>query len=109
MRLVPLYLSQLDTLFEIFYECTELNPKPIEEEEEHNWIFIADQLGDEAVAEVKDPYWNLSQNPTTMICHSNGDHDLAHTMLEYDCSSFPNAFSIYYDINLYTPLFCRDY
>ena len=33
-------------------------------------------------SEVKDPYWNLSQNPTTMICHSDGDHDLAHTVLE---------------------------
>lgn len=36
-------------LFQIFCECAELNPEPNEEEEEeHNWIFSADQIGDDA-------------------------------------------------------------
>lgn len=79
MRLVPSDPSQLDTLFDIFCECAELNPEPIDEgEEEHNWIFSADQLVDE-VAEEGDQF---SQNPTNSIGHSNGDHDLARTVLE---------------------------
>ncbi|KAL9373084.1 hypothetical protein Peur_035328 [Populus x canadensis] len=82
MRLVPSDPSQLDTLFQVFCECAELNPEPVEDnEEEHNWIFSADQLADE-IAEVEDSEWNFSQNPTSSIGHSNGDHDLARTVLE---------------------------
>ncbi|KAL3575678.1 hypothetical protein D5086_023779 [Populus alba] len=81
MRLVPSDPSQLDTLFQVFCECAELNPEPVEDnEEEHNWIFSADQLADETAAE--DSEWNFSQNPTSSIGHSNGDHDLARTVLE---------------------------
>ncbi|XP_061956651.1 chloride conductance regulatory protein ICln-like [Populus nigra] len=82
MRLVPSDPSQLDTLFQVFCECAELNPEPVEDnEEEHNWIFSADQLADET-AELEDSEWNFSQNPTSSIGHSNGDHDLARTVLE---------------------------
>ncbi|KAJ0538753.1 putative PH-like domain superfamily protein [Helianthus annuus] len=46
MRLVPSDPNQLDALFEVFSECAELNPEPVEEEEEeHNWVFSADQTG----------------------------------------------------------------
>jgi len=80
MRLVPSNPSQLDTLFDIFCQCAELNPEPIdeEEEEEHNWIFSADQIVDER-AEEED---HFSQNPSNSIGDSNGDHDLARTVLE---------------------------
>ncbi|OMO98046.1 Nucleotide-sensitive chloride conductance regulator [Corchorus olitorius] len=83
MRLIPSDASQLDTLFQIFCECAELNPEPIEEGEEegHNWIFSADQLG-EAAGDGDDLEWNFPQNPTNMIGHSNGDHDLARNVLE---------------------------
>ncbi|KAH7537899.1 hypothetical protein FEM48_Zijuj03G0141900 [Ziziphus jujuba var. spinosa] len=83
MRLVPSDPSQLDALFEVFCECAELNPEPIEEEdrEEHNWIFSASQMEDE-VAEDEDSDWHLSQNSTNSIGQSNGDHDLARTVLE---------------------------
>ncbi|KAI4323997.1 hypothetical protein L6164_023565 [Bauhinia variegata] len=79
MRLVPSDPSQLDTLFAIFCECAELNPEPHEEdEEEHNWIFSADQMeGEEA-----DDEDYISQNPTNLIGEANGDHDLARTVLE---------------------------
>uniref|UniRef100_A0A6N2NET2 Uncharacterized protein n=1 Tax=Salix viminalis TaxID=40686 RepID=A0A6N2NET2_SALVM len=43
---------EMDTLFQILCECAELNPEPIKDNEEHNWIFSADQLVDE-FAEVK--------------------------------------------------------
>ncbi|CAL9008534.1 unnamed protein product [Prunus brigantina] len=79
MRLVPSDPNQLDSLFEVFCECAELNPEPIEEaEEEHNWIFSADQLEDDATGE--DSEWHVSENPS--IGESNGDHDLARTVLE---------------------------
>ncbi|KAK6275672.1 hypothetical protein POUND7_005381 [Theobroma cacao] len=83
MRLIPSDASQLDTLFQMFCECAELNPEPIEEGEEegHNWVFSADQLEDEA-AEGDDSEWHFPQNPTNSIGHSNGDHDLARTVLE---------------------------
>ncbi|XP_041002757.1 chloride conductance regulatory protein ICln isoform X2 [Juglans microcarpa x Juglans regia] len=57
MRLIPSDPSQLDALFDIFCECAELNPEPIdeEEEEEHNWVFSADQLEDEAAASNQRP------------------------------------------------------
>ncbi|KAH1097067.1 hypothetical protein J1N35_013988 [Gossypium stocksii] len=74
---------KVDTLFQVFCECTELNPEPIEEgaEEGHNWIFSADQLEDEAGAG-DDVEWHFSQNPTNTIGHSNGHHDLASSVLE---------------------------
>ncbi|XP_059449477.1 chloride conductance regulatory protein ICln [Corylus avellana] len=79
MRLVPSNPSQLDTLFDIFCQCAELNPEPIdEEEEEQNWVFSADQIVEET-AEEED---HFSQNPSNSIGHSNGDHDLARTVLE---------------------------
>ncbi|XP_057952763.1 chloride conductance regulatory protein ICln [Malania oleifera] len=82
MRLVPSDPIELDTLFEIFCECAELNPEPVEGEgEEHNWIFSADQMEDE-VTEGEEPDWNFAQNPTNTIGYSNGDHDLARTVLE---------------------------
>ncbi|KAH0979068.1 hypothetical protein GBA52_006245 [Prunus armeniaca] len=69
----------VDSLFEVFCECAELNPEPIEEaEEEHNWIFSADQLEDDATGE--DSEWHVSENPS--IGQSNGDHDLSRTVLE---------------------------
>lgn len=80
MRLVPSDASQLDNLFEIFCECAELNPEPIEEEEEgHNWVFSADQLENEGTGE--DPGWHFFQDPTNPIGHSNGDNDLANNVL----------------------------
>ncbi|XP_068316364.1 chloride conductance regulatory protein ICln-like isoform X2 [Pyrus communis] len=80
MRLVPSDPNQLDSLFEVFCECAELNPEPIQGEEEHNWIFSADQLEDEAVGD--DSEWPILQNPSNSIGQSNGDHDLARTVLE---------------------------
>ncbi|TQD97436.1 hypothetical protein C1H46_017015 [Malus baccata] len=81
MRLVPSDPNQLDALFEVFCECAELNPEPIQEgEEEHNWIFSADQLEYEAVED--DSEWPVPQNPSNSIGQSNGDHDLARTVLE---------------------------
>uniref|UniRef100_A0A1S3YJI2 Chloride conductance regulatory protein ICln n=1 Tax=Nicotiana tabacum TaxID=4097 RepID=A0A1S3YJI2_TOBAC len=81
LRLVPSDLDQLDTLFQIFCECAELNPEPIEgEEEEHNWIFSADQLENQEAEEESE--WTFSQNLTHSIGHSNGDHDLAHNVLQ---------------------------
>lgn len=81
MRLVPSDPNLLDTLFEIFCECAELNPDAVEEEEEHNWVFSADQMEADAT-EVEDSEWNISMNPNNAIGHSNGDHDLANTILE---------------------------
>ncbi|XP_010444049.1 PREDICTED: chloride conductance regulatory protein ICln isoform X3 [Camelina sativa] len=85
MRLVPSDSTQLETMFDVFCECAELNPEPVEEEEEeeesgHNWVFSADQMdvrgGDE------DAEWQISQSPTSVIGHSNGDEGLAQPMLE---------------------------
>ncbi|CAH2043871.1 unnamed protein product [Thlaspi arvense] len=85
MRLVPSDSSQLDTLFDVFCECAELNPEPIEEEEEvgggHNWVFSADQMDVHGGAE-EDAEWQISQSPTSVIGHSNGDEGLAQPMLE---------------------------
>ncbi|KAL7229564.1 hypothetical protein ACSBR2_008134 [Camellia fascicularis] len=86
MRLVPSDPNQLDTLFEIFCKCAELNPEPIEEEEEgHNWFFSADQMVDEGT-EGDDSGWHFFQNPTNSIGNSNGDHDLARSVLELQIS-----------------------
>ncbi|XP_074349158.1 chloride conductance regulatory protein ICln isoform X1 [Apium graveolens] len=81
LRLVPEDESQLDTLFDVFCECAELNPEPVESEgeEEHNWIFSADQM---ATDEIDDSEWNDVLAPTSSIGYSNGDHDLAHTVLQ---------------------------
>ncbi|KAJ4887741.1 Chloride conductance regulatory protein ICln [Raphanus sativus] len=63
MRLVPSDATQLDTLFDVFCECAELNPEPVEGEE--------------------DAEWQISQSPTSVIGHSNGgDESIAQPMLE---------------------------
>lgn len=81
MRLVPSDPNRLDTLFETFCECAELNPDPIEEEEvEHNWIFSADQLEHDA-ADEDDSEWSAHQNPTHPI-GANGNLDLAHSVVQ---------------------------
>ncbi|XVF53973.1 hypothetical protein PTKIN_Ptkin05aG0143600 [Pterospermum kingtungense] len=82
MRLIPSDASYLDTLFQIFCECAELNPEPIERrEEEHNWVFSADQLEEEA-GEDDGSGWHFPRNLANSIGYSNGDHDLARTVLE---------------------------
>ncbi|KAI3735181.1 hypothetical protein L6452_14671 [Arctium lappa] len=84
MRLVPSDPNQLDTLFEVFCECAELNPEPVEEEDEqeHNWIFSADQLGPAMGIDGVDLEWDPSQTDFSTIGHPNGDHDLARNVLE---------------------------
>lgn len=84
MRLVPSDPNQLDTLFEVFCECAELNPEPVEEEDEqeHNWIFSADQLGPAMGIDGVDLEWDSSQTDFSTIGHPNGDHDLARNVLE---------------------------
>ncbi|KAL1203868.1 Chloride conductance regulatory protein ICln [Cardamine amara subsp. amara] len=86
MRLVPSDSSQLDTLFDVFCEGAELNPEPVEDEEEegesgHNWVFNADQM-DVIGGVEEDAEWSISQSPTSVIGHSNGDEGLAQPMLE---------------------------
>ncbi|XP_058777223.1 chloride conductance regulatory protein ICln-like [Vicia villosa] len=81
MRLIPSDPTQLDSLFQVFCECAELNPDPNNEEQEeehHDWIFSADQMED-AGAEDED---YLSHNPTNTLGHSNGHQDLAHNILD---------------------------
>ncbi|XP_050220966.1 chloride conductance regulatory protein ICln isoform X1 [Mercurialis annua] len=109
MRLVPSDPSQLDTLFQVFCQCAELNPEPVDEVDGggSNWIFSADQLaGDDAGTRLAtffylffmsfsglicnilvspdddDSNWNFFQNPTSSIGHSNGDHDVTRGVLE---------------------------
>ncbi|KAL9237078.1 hypothetical protein vseg_011667 [Gypsophila vaccaria] len=74
MRLVPSDPSQLETLFDVFCECAELNPEPMEgdDDEEHNWIFSADQINVDTFDEDND----------VLIGQANGDHDLAHNVLQ---------------------------
>ncbi|KAJ0238197.1 Chloride conductance regulatory protein ICln [Hirschfeldia incana] len=85
MRLVPSDSTQLDTLFDVFCECAELNPEPVEEEEEeesgHNWVFSADQMVVGGGGE-EDAEWQISQSPTSVIGHSNGDESIAQPMRE---------------------------
>ncbi|GAB2294090.1 hypothetical protein Dimus_028307 [Dionaea muscipula] len=85
MRLVPSDPVQLDRLFEVFCECAELNPEPVEgeEEEENNWTFSADQMEAEALDE-DGSGWNSSGNLTDSIGHSNGHHELAQTVLQLE-------------------------
>ncbi|KAI7751579.1 hypothetical protein M8C21_004145 [Ambrosia artemisiifolia] len=83
MRLVPSDPNQLDALFEVFSECAELNPEPVEEEEEeHNWVFSADQSGLEVGLDEVDPDWDSSQTTFSTIGHSNGNSDLSRNVLE---------------------------
>ncbi|XP_042503793.1 chloride conductance regulatory protein ICln [Macadamia integrifolia] len=83
MRLVPSDPNQLDSLFDIFCQCAELNPEPVEEEEEHNWIFSADQMPDDAGSDGgEESEWQLSENPANPIGYSNGGHDLTHRVVE---------------------------
>ncbi|XP_065871051.1 chloride conductance regulatory protein ICln [Euphorbia lathyris] len=85
MRVIPSDPSQLDTLFQIFCECAELNPEPVDEadEEEHNWIFSADQMVADDAADDEDSEWLISQNLANSIGHSNGgDHDVTRRVLE---------------------------
>ncbi|CAG7896085.1 unnamed protein product [Brassica rapa] len=94
MRLVPSDSTQLDTLFDVFCECAELNPEPIEEEGEeengHNWVFSADQMVVGGGGE-EDAEWQISQSPTSVIGHSNGDESIAQPMLEINDQRFDDA------------------
>lgn len=83
MRLVPSDPSHLDTLFEIFCTSASQNPDPAEEEEneEHNWILSADGM-EAQDTEGEESEWHISQNSSNSIGHSNGDHDLASTVLQ---------------------------
>ncbi|XP_019423217.1 PREDICTED: chloride conductance regulatory protein ICln-like [Lupinus angustifolius] len=79
MRLIPSDPTQLDTLFQVFCECAGLNPEPNDEEgEEHDWIFNTDQIEDE---EAEEEGYN-SHNPANSLGQSNGNHDLARSVLE---------------------------
>ncbi|KAL0541992.1 hypothetical protein IC582_022077 [Cucumis melo] len=86
MRLVPSNPNELETLFEIFCQCAELNPEPNgdEEEEEHNWFFGADQLEQmPGLSVAGDDEEQFSSIPPSSIGNSNGDHDqLARTVLQ---------------------------
>ncbi|WOH07452.1 hypothetical protein DCAR_0726882 [Daucus carota subsp. sativus] len=93
LRLVPEDHSQLDMLFGVFCECAELNPDPIEREQEHNWIFSAEQMVTDS-AEVDDSEWNDVLAPTSSIGYSNGDNVLAHTVLQVDLCCWGLSFRI---------------
>ncbi|XP_061359399.1 chloride conductance regulatory protein ICln isoform X1 [Gastrolobium bilobum] len=105
MRLVPSDPTQLDAMFEVFCECAELNPEPNDEEgEEHDWVFSADQMEDEKAGicggfKLEEGY--ISQNPANSLGHSNGDHDLARTVLELQINDqrFEDADEIEHDVD----------
>ncbi|WOL19321.1 chloride conductance regulatory protein ICln-like [Canna indica] len=79
MRLVPSDPGQLDTLFDIFCQCAELNPEPHQEgEEENSWFF-----GDEEMADAGSDF-EISSNP---IGRANGDLDLTHRVHELQIHS----------------------
>ncbi|GAV64857.1 ICln_channel domain-containing protein [Cephalotus follicularis] len=80
MRLIPSDPRQLEILFEIFCEGAELNPEPITEDGGNNPAFSTDLFTESSEGEDFDG--DLSQNPATSIGHSNGDHDLARSVLE---------------------------
>ncbi|KAM7266545.1 hypothetical protein ACFE04_004442 [Oxalis oulophora] len=84
MRLVPSDPTQVDTLFEVFCECAELNPEPTGEDEEEgsNWILSADQTDNNLIA-AEGGEWLSSENT---IGYSNGNSDLAHRVLELQIS-----------------------
>ncbi|KAF8413033.1 hypothetical protein HHK36_001007 [Tetracentron sinense] len=101
MRLIPSDPNQLDILFDIFCECAELNPEPVEEQdEEHNWIFSTGQMEDGmGTGGGEDSEWHISENPANPIGYSNGGHDLARTMLEY-AELFSGLLSSSYSLQL---------
>ncbi|KAG6536363.1 hypothetical protein ZIOFF_001417 [Zingiber officinale] len=76
--------SQLvDTLFDIFCQCAELNPEPCQREEENTWLF-----GDEGMSDAgNDTDWQLSENPANPIGYANGDHDLSRRVHELQIGS----------------------
>ncbi|KAH7664687.1 ICln protein [Dioscorea alata] len=81
MRLVPSDPSQLDALFEIFCRCAELNPDIHEDgEEETEWFYGDEDIADDGAEE--DPEWHFSENLANPIGFANGDHDLAHSVLQ---------------------------
>eukprot|EP00262_Sarcandra_glabra_P010104 TRINITY_DN2499_c0_g1_i1.p1 TRINITY_DN2499_c0_g1~~TRINITY_DN2499_c0_g1_i1.p1 ORF type:complete len:269 (+),score=27.86 TRINITY_DN2499_c0_g1_i1:21-827(+) len=83
MRLVPSEPSQLDTLFDIFCQCAELNPDPCEEQEDNEWVFDTEQMVEDVATEARDESeWLPSENPANPIGYANGNHDLARTILE---------------------------
>ncbi|ONK65750.1 uncharacterized protein A4U43_C06F540 [Asparagus officinalis] len=87
MRLVPSDPSQLDTLFDIFCQCAELNPEPNEDGEEENTWFFGDK--DMAVDGIgNDSEWQFLENLANPIGYANGDHDLAQTILEVNFLRF---------------------
>ncbi|GKV33723.1 hypothetical protein SLEP1_g42187 [Rubroshorea leprosula] len=53
----------------------------LEDEEGQGWVFSADQMVDEA-RENEDSEWDFSHNPVSSIGQSNGNHDLAHSVLQ---------------------------
>ncbi|KAM7273835.1 hypothetical protein ACFE04_028499 [Oxalis oulophora] len=86
IRLVPSDPNQVDTLFQVFLQCAELNPEPTEDAEEgNNWIFSADQMDE--VADMEVPEW------ATTIGYSNGDHNLFQRVseLQIDDQCFEDA------------------
>jgi len=100
MRLIPSDPAQLDSLFQTFCDCAELNPEPNHggelEAEQHNWIFSADQIEDDEQAE-EEGY--IAPNLANSLGHSNGDHDLARTVLELQINDqrFEDAEEIEHD------------
>ncbi|GLT76771.1 hypothetical protein SLA2020_484100 [Shorea laevis] len=76
---------------DIFSVSAKLNPDPIEEDEEgHGWVFCADQMVDEA-GENEDSEWDFSHNPVSSIGQSNGNHDLARSVLQINDQRFEDA------------------
>ncbi|KAG6495065.1 chloride conductance regulatory protein ICln-like [Zingiber officinale] len=90
MRLLPSDAGKLDTLFDIFCQCAELNPEPHQEgEEENTWFF-----GDEKISDAgSDSEWQFSENPGNPIGSANGDHDLSQRVheLQIDSQQFEDA------------------
>ncbi|KAG0504095.1 hypothetical protein HPP92_004167 [Vanilla planifolia] len=77
MRLVPSDSNQLNTLFDIFCQCAELNPEP-EGDDESGWFF-----GDPGLPDDGDQNeWQLSEELANPIGYANGNHDLAHSVLQ---------------------------
>ncbi|EFH69527.1 predicted protein [Arabidopsis lyrata subsp. lyrata] len=60
----------------------------LEEKEEsgHNWVFSADQMDVRGGAH-EDAEWQISQSPTSVIGHSNGDEGLAQPMLDCELAT----------------------
>ncbi|XP_074562857.1 chloride conductance regulatory protein ICln-like, partial [Curcuma longa] len=80
----------VDTLFDIFCQCAELNPEPRQQgEEENTWFFGDEEMGDAG----NDSDWQLSENPSNPIGYANGDHDLSRRVheLQIDSQQFEDA------------------